>query len=199
METKIKEAKTFEEAVQQTISFVKGTVTYYAMEAFVESEAEKNKECSKCELYDLIMFNSVPKIKELFHCLSQEIKNKVDTDCIIRELHMIAWEAMCIFNILNFRSLDFSGTVQRMISIYRKKNADYGNSFDQSLDEDGLLVAKIRIGDKVRRFLSLTKEGAKEAQVKDESIADTLLDLANYCVMTIVYINNHVNKEHRYE
>ena len=194
MGTKIKEAKTFEEAVQQTISFVKGYVTYYALEEWVENEAEKIKECSKDELYDLILFNSVLTIDYLFHCLSQKIKDRVDANSLIRELHMLAGEAMSIFTILTFRSLDFSGTAEIMTSIYRKKNADYGNSFDQSLDEDGILVAKIRIGDKVRRFLSLTKEGAKEAQVKDESISDTLLDLANYCVMTIVYINNHVNK-----
>lgn len=74
-----------------------------------------------------------------------------------------------------------------MTDLYRRKNADYGNSFDKSLDEDGLIVAKIRIGDKINRITSLLK---KEAQVVDESLTDTLIDLANYCIMTILWIQD---------
>lgn len=70
---------------------------------------------------------------------------------------------------------------------YRKKNADYGDSFKKSMDEDGILVAKIRIGDKIRRIESLMSKGG-EGQVKDERLQDTFLDLANYCVMTILWI-----------
>lgn len=73
------------------------------------------------------------------------------------------------------------------LETYRKKNADYGNAFEKSMDEDGLLVAKIRIGDKIRRINSLIKNNG-EGQVKDERLEDTYLDLANYCVMTILWI-----------
>lgn len=73
------------------------------------------------------------------------------------------------------------------LDTYRKKNADYGNAFEKSMDEDGILVAKIRIGDKIRRINSLIKNGG-EGQVKDEKLEDTYLDLANYCVMTILWI-----------
>lgn len=73
------------------------------------------------------------------------------------------------------------------LDTYRKKNADYGNAFEKSMDEDGLLVAKIRIGDKIRRINSLIKNNG-EGQVKDEKLEDTYLDLANYCVMTILWI-----------
>jgi hypothetical protein len=73
------------------------------------------------------------------------------------------------------------------IETYRKKNADYGDSFKKSMDEDGILVAKIRIGDKIRRIESLLKKGG-EGQVKDEKLQDTFLDLANYCVMTILWL-----------
>lgn len=86
--------------------------------------------------------------------------------------------------------------ITEMIDLHHKKNADYGNSFDKSLDEDGLLVAKIRIGDKVNRFLTLTSKKTQEAKVSDESIEDTLIDLANYCLMTIVWMkNNNPNKK----
>jgi len=72
--------------------------------------------------------------------------------------------------------------VEELQATYIKKNHDYGNSFDQSLDEDGLIAAKVRIGDKVRRINQLMS-GEKQ-MVDDESVVDTLLDLANYCIMT---------------
>lgn len=83
------------------------------------------------------------------------------------------------------------GFTETMIETYRKKNHDYGNSFDKSLDEDGLLVAKIRIGDKINRYNTLKES---EAKVNDESIYDTLLDLANYCIMTIMWIDLNYKK-----
>ncbi|TLQ49379.1 DUF1599 domain-containing protein [Ruoffia tabacinasalis] len=73
-----------------------------------------------------------------------------------------------------------------MNNLYERKNADYGNSFDRSLDADGLLVAKIRLGDKYNRFSQLI---SKQAQIKSESIEDTLIDLANYAVMTLIWLS----------
>jgi len=74
--------------------------------------------------------------------------------------------------------------IEELKATYKRKNHDYGNSFDQSLDEDGLIAAKVRIGDKVRRFTTLI---SKERQVADESTVDTLKDLATYCVMAMVW------------
>lgn len=82
---------------------------------------------------------------------------------------------------------------QKQLDTYRKKNADYGNAFEKSMDEDGILVAKIRIGDKIRRINSLIKNGG-EGQVKDEKLQDTYLDLANYCVMTVLWIRKQQSK-----
>lgn len=82
---------------------------------------------------------------------------------------------------------------QEQLDTYRKKNADYGNAFEKSMDEDGILVAKIRIGDKIRRINSLIKNNG-EGQVKDERLEDTYLDLANYCVMTILWIRKQYSK-----
>lgn len=75
-----------------------------------------------------------------------------------------------------------------MKAIFARKNKDYGNSFDKSLDEDGLLVSKIRLGDKYNRFGQLIKH---EALVKDESIRDTLIDMANYAIMTVMWLDNN--------
>lgn len=71
---------------------------------------------------------------------------------------------------------------------YVKKNADYGNSFDNSLDKHGLVAAAVRLGDKMSRLDSLV--GGKKAQVLDESIEDTLLDMANYAVMSVMWLRN---------
>ena len=79
----------------------------------------------------------------------------------------------------------FMSITQDMTKTYAAKNHDYGNSFEQSLDEFGLVASIVRIGDKMNRIKSLIK---KEAQVKDESIKDTLLDLASYSVMTLMWL-----------
>lgn len=70
-------------------------------------------------------------------------------------------------------------------NLYNKKNHDYGNSFDKQLDEDGLLVSKIRLSDKLGRFSNLIKN---EALVKDEKITDTMIDLACYSIMTLMWM-----------
>ncbi len=74
---------------------------------------------------------------------------------------------------------------KQMNEIYIKKNQDYGNSFGDMFQELGPVTALTRIGDKYGRLKSLLKPGA-DIKVKDESIQDTLLDMANYCIMTIL-------------
>lgn len=76
---------------------------------------------------------------------------------------------------------------EELLELYSKKNKDYGNSFDNSLDEDGLLVAKIRLGDKLSRFSQLI---SNPAEVNEESLRDTLVDLANYAKMTVMWLDN---------
>ena len=68
-------------------------------------------------------------------------------------------------------------------SLYCRKNADYGDSFGKSYEEFGPVIAAIRMGDKLNRYKALIKG---RQQVNDESVRDTLIDLANYAVMTVV-------------
>ena len=82
----------------------------------------------------------------------------------------------------------FKKITVKMADLYEEKNRNYGNSFDKSLDEDGLLVSKIRLGDKFNRFSSLLKQ--KSNGTSDESIKDTLIDLANYAIMSIIWMEN---------
>lgn len=66
-------------------------------------------------------------------------------------------------------------------AIYAKKNHDYGDSFHKTFEEWGPAVVGIRLTDKLNRFTQLAK--GNETQVNDESIIDTLNDLANYAIM----------------
>lgn len=73
--------------------------------------------------------------------------------------------------------------------LYKKKNHDYGDSFHQTFVEEGLAMTRIRLGDKFSRFKTLsrlTSSDIDKQQVTDESIRDTLMDLANYAIMTIL-------------
>lgn len=83
---------------------------------------------------------------------------------------------------------------KRLRDIYVKKNQDYGNSFDESLDKFGLIASATRINDKVNRFSSLCT-GKKKAKVVEESVKDTLMDLANYAIMTIMWLEERENLE----
>lgn len=86
----------------------------------------------------------------------------------------------------------FMDITTNMTKTYAAKNHDYGNSFDQSLDKFGLIASIVRMGDKMNRLETLV---TKKAQVKDESIKDTLLDLANYSIMTVMWLNKNNNDE----
>lgn len=68
--------------------------------------------------------------------------------------------------------------------LYAKKNHDYGDSFHQTFVEEGMAMARIRLGDKFNRFKTLSRGGTQ--RVNDESIRDTLIDLANYAIMTVL-------------
>lgn len=70
-------------------------------------------------------------------------------------------------------------------ALYAKKNRDYGDSFHITFEEEGLAMARIRLSDKLNRFKKLSRN-LNDQQVKDESIRDTLLDLANYAIMTVL-------------
>jgi len=63
------------------------------------------------------------------------------------------------------------------------KNRDYGDSFHLLYEEFGLQSVYIRLKDKINRLGSLV---SKEAEVKDETIKDTLSDLINYSILTLL-------------
>ena len=76
---------------------------------------------------------------------------------------------------------------QELTETYKKKNADYGNSFENSLDKHGLIAAIVRMDDKMSRLISLNSKN--EQLVLDESLRDTLMDLANYAIMSVMWLD----------
>lgn len=72
---------------------------------------------------------------------------------------------------------------------YRRKNADYGDSFGISVRKYGIIAALTRMSDKWNRLENLILHREKQTTlVADESVLDTLLDLATYCMMTVMEI-----------
>lgn len=76
--------------------------------------------------------------------------------------------------------------LEQIHAIYKAKNADYGDSFSQSVAKYGLIASMVRIGDKMNRLETLVANGNDKRLVADETIKDTLLDLAGYAIMTIM-------------
>lgn len=68
-----------------------------------------------------------------------------------------------------------------------KKGHDYGQCFEFSMGDYGLLSPVVRFRDKLGRLENLLK--VKESKVEDESIRDTILDLGNYCILTCAVLD----------
>ena len=75
---------------------------------------------------------------------------------------------------------------EELNAIYIFKNHDYGDSFGETFRKLGIISAVTRISDKVNRLQSLAVKTEEDRKVKDESIKDTLYDLANYAIMSII-------------
>lgn len=67
---------------------------------------------------------------------------------------------------------------------YEMKNSDYGDSFSKSIQEFGNVAALTRMFDKWNRIKQLSMGGCQK--VKDESLIDSCLDLANYLIMYVM-------------
>lgn len=93
-------------------------------------------------------------------------------------------------NVVSFRAIQ-----DKLVNIYAKKNHDYGDSFNQGCDELGVGYAFSRIFDKTKRFQTLAKgimNNSLSIEVQDETMEDTIMDLANYCMMYLAWRDKHV-------
>lgn len=76
----------------------------------------------------------------------------------------------------------FAQLATEMVQLQKRKNEDYGNAFGKSFARFGMVAPAVRLNDKLARFERLM---SREAKVNDESIKDTLIDLAAYALMTV--------------
>ena len=90
---------------------------------------------------------------------------------------------------MNEKVLKHKAICDGLNELYARKNHDYGDSFHQTFAEEGLAMARIRLGDKFSLFKTLSRlscSDGNQQKVTDESIEDTLLDMANYAIMTVL-------------
>lgn len=77
----------------------------------------------------------------------------------------------------------------KLADILAKKNAAYGDAFGKSIEKYGYIAALVRMSDKWNRLnnLMLDDDGIDNL---GESVQDTLLDLAGYCVLTMAVLGD---------
>jgi hypothetical protein len=69
------------------------------------------------------------------------------------------------------------------LDLFKKKNADYGDAFAKY----GTTGVIMRMGDKIERFVSISKTGIN--LIETEGLRDTLIDLHNYAAMAIMLLD----------
>nr|DAR66476.1 MAG TPA: Nucleotide modification associated domain 1 [Caudoviricetes sp.] len=99
---------------------------------------------------------------------------------------------------MEINNSNMSKAHEELLDIFKKKNSDYGNSFEKSLQEHGIIAAIVRMEDKMSRLSNLSNNKSNQ-KVNNESIIDTLKDLSNYALMTAVWLEPIELIEHSYE
>ena len=73
---------------------------------------------------------------------------------------------------------------QEALSLFERKNTDYGDAFANF----GVIGVLIRLNDKIQRCLSISKNNVC---LVDESMRDTLLDMHNYSAMALMLLDEN--------
>lgn len=74
--------------------------------------------------------------------------------------------------------------VLELNDLYKVRNQGYGDSFVETIHEFGMVAAACQLSHKMNRFKSLIKIGATPVTMRD-----SLIDLANYAVITLMEID----------
>lgn len=80
----------------------------------------------------------------------------------------------------NFRKVQDEG-----FELFKKKNNDYGNAFE----EHGAIGILVRMNDKIKRAMNITDKNI--TLIDSESLRDTLIDLHNYSALAITLIDKN--------
>lgn len=87
----------------------------------------------------------------------------------------------------------FCEITESMREVFRKKRHDYGPSTTETYEKFGPISMLVRMHDKMSRLDRLLCN--TDSLVQDESINDTLLDLANYAIITMLEREKYANRE----
>ena len=82
----------------------------------------------------------------------------------------------------------FKQIASELGELYEQKNKCYNNSFGDTYQKLGLISAVTRISDKYNRLCNLATN--PDIDNLGESIEDTLRDMASYCIMTVMEMQN---------
>lgn len=129
-----------------------------------------------------IMYNDFLRLNELISLLSS-IGNKNTFNYSDSPIYIIILK--CLRNLVYYFKFDLNSAINLLRDTLIKKNSDYGSSFDKSINKFGWVYAAIELDKKKNRLHSLLKSKEKP---NFESIEDTLLDIAGYCVLSLIYI-----------
>ena len=86
----------------------------------------------------------------------------------------------------------FKEITDKMFETFKAKNHDYGTSFSNLFKECGMTYAYGHMAEKLERVKSLMNDDAK---VKGESMKDSLYDLANYAILTVMEIDKNEKEQ----
>lgn len=81
------------------------------------------------------------------------------------------------------RSAQMKNVQYEGLKLFERKNRDYGDAFARY----GPIGVLMRMGDKISRLQSITKNGV--VLVNDEQVRDTLIDLHNYSAMAVMLLD----------
>ena len=154
------------------------------------------------------MENKEKQIKEMLNDLSYNLYLVKITSIDIFEVELKAIKTNCKNNYKDFipnnlkdlfmHTISYLSTeyyeevydiLKKLETLLISKNKDYNNSFDKTVNEYGYVVIAIRLEDKINRLKNLKNN---KNQVTNESLKDTLLDIAGYCVLALIYIKENI-------
>lgn len=93
----------------------------------------------------------------------------------------------------------FEEICAKLTELYVQKDTRYGGSFHKQFETFGINSAVMRLGDKYERIKTLVQTTPEDCY--DESIVDTLMDLANYSILTLMELSDEpsLNEEFQKE
>lgn len=84
----------------------------------------------------------------------------------------------------------FRDICNQMVELNIRKSGDYGQSYHDLIREFGDVAAVIPLQNKLDRIKNLVRKGG---EANNESLSDSVLDLACYAVMYLMELNEREN------